>query len=410
MVVSANRKDLPALKKYEILDKIADGSMAAVYKGRHREDGTLVAIKVPNKAVEQNATLRGRFQQEFRVGKSLSHPNIVRTLDFGKEGATFYLVMEFIDGSDLWQRIEQLGPLPEKAAVDIIVQVARGLHAAHKHGIIHRDVKPGNILLDTNGTAKLGDLGLIKDLEMQAGLTCTGKGLGTPNFSAPEQFSDARHVDARCDVYGLAATLFMALTGELPFSGRSLAAILRLKLKNELRPPRQLVPSLSEKVNWAIRRALQADPGRRHASCQEFIQALTGEGGAPGAALGDIPPGGSRTKKPPSGNERRRAVRYNCNLPTFCQVMTSIHDGETTIEERWPVTVRDLSVAGIKFVLNRRFEPRTVVAVELASPDWSFQLSADMKVARVTRVRDGHWLIGGSFAEPISKEDLRKLL
>src|SRR5207244_2625913 len=110
----ADRKDWPALAKYEILSKIADGSMAAVYKGRHREDGTLVAVKVPNKAVEQNATLRGRFQQEFRVGSSLSHPNIVRALDFGREGPTFYLVMEFVDGPDLWERIEQAGRLPEK--------------------------------------------------------------------------------------------------------------------------------------------------------------------------------------------------------------------------------------------------------------------------------------------------------
>jgi serine/threonine protein kinase len=408
MITTTPQTDLPELEKYEVLGKIADGSMASVYKARRREDDTLVAVKIPSPAVTRQATLFERFQKEYRAGNSLCHPNIVRALDFGQEGPTVYLVMEFVDGPDLWQRIEQSGRLPEKEAVGIIAQVGEGLQEAHKHGIIHRDVKPDNILLAPDGRAKLADLGLIKDLEDSDALTRSRKGLGTPNFIAPEQFSDARHAGVRCDVYALAATLYMAVTGELPFRGRSLAATLRLKLNNELTPARQLVPGLSEKVDWAIRRALQVEPERRQASCGEFIQALTGEGPVAPWSPVERPAASPATKRP--ARERRRAVRYACHLSTFCELLTSIHDGEAAAHDSWPVTVRDLSVGGIKFAINRRFEAGTVIVVQLKAPDRSFQRSAEMRVIRVTPVRGGQWLIGGAFSEPLGKEELRKLL
>src|SRR5205814_314025 len=145
-------------------------------------------------------------------------------------------------------------------------------------GIIHRDVKPENILLTLDGQAKLGDLGLIKELEGDLELTNPDQGLGTPNFMAPEQFTEARSAGVRCDVYSLGATLYMAVTGVLPFQAKSIAVTLRKKLNNELTPPRELVPTLSKTVDWTIRRAVQVDPQRRHASCLEFIQSLTGEG------------------------------------------------------------------------------------------------------------------------------------
>src|SRR5262245_26993835 len=124
----------PELDDYEVLGKLADGSMASVYKGRRREDGSLVAIKVPHPEVADDEVLRERFRTEFRAGKNLDHPNIVRTLGFGQQGGTCFLVLEFVDGPDLWERIQKSGPLPEAEAVGIIVQVARGLHEAHKHG------------------------------------------------------------------------------------------------------------------------------------------------------------------------------------------------------------------------------------------------------------------------------------
>jgi serine/threonine protein kinase len=391
----------PVLCDYEVLDKIADGSMACVYRGRRRRDGTLVALKVPLPSVVNNPVLLERFQQEFRAGSTLCHDNLVRALDFGQEGETFFLVMEFVDGQDLWERIVQGGRLPEAEAVQILCQAAQGLDAAHKHGLIHRDVKPDNILLAANGRVKLGDLGLIKDLENELGLTCTRKGLGTPNFIAPEQFSAARHADVRCDVYGLGATLYMAVTGEPPFPGPSLAAVLRKKLANDLVPPRQLVPGLSERLDWAVRRALQADPGRRQASCQEFIRSLTAADGAPEPA--------ARPRPARPGRERRGSVRYPCTRVTVCSNLTSIHDGEDESLEKWEATVQDLSVTGVGLFLRRRFEPGTTVTVTLESPDRQHRRTLALQVTRVAQGRGG-WVVGGHFTRPLEKAELVQLL
>ena len=149
-------KEMPPLRDYELLGLIAEGSMASVYRGRRRQDGQPVAVKVPHPAVANNETLLERFRTEFRTGRELHHPNIVRTLDFGEEGGTCYLVLELVEGPDLWQLIMSRGQLPEAEAVAIIVQAARGLDEAHRHGVIHRDVKPDNILL---GPGRAGQAG-----------------------------------------------------------------------------------------------------------------------------------------------------------------------------------------------------------------------------------------------------------
>jgi serine/threonine protein kinase len=397
---------LPPLGDYEIVDRIAEGSMAWVYRGRHRETGAVVAIKVPLPSVAGDPVLHERFRNEFRAGSSLRHPNIVQVLDFHEEGPTCYLVMEHVEGPDLWERIQQRGRLPEEEAVEIIVQVARGLHEAHKHGIIHRDTKPENILLAADGTAKLADLGLIKDLEAEFNLTRPGRGLGTPNFAAPEQFTEARHATIRCDIYSLGATLYMAVTGELPFQAGSLGATLRKKLNDELVPPRQLVRALSERVDRAIRRAMLIDPVRRYVSCPRFIQALTADE-VPADAP---PPDRARPPRPRPASERRRSVRYPCTLPTVCDLLISIHAEGEGAQESWPGTALDLSVSGVRLLLKRRFEPGTVVTVLLRGPDQALRRQLGMRVTWVERARDGQWLTGGTFVPPLERGDLRQLL
>ena len=233
-----------------------------MFKGRDPSTEALVAIKLGSRALANNEVLLKRFEQEYRTTSTLQHPNIVRGLDFGWDDSRPYIVMEFVDGEDLWTRIERRGRLPEAETVNYISQVASGLHEAHKHGIIHRDIKPDNILLTKTGQAKLADLGLSKDLESDVELTQPARGIGTPNFISPEQFGDAKHAGVRCDIYSLGATLYMALTGQLPFAGRTLSAIMKLKMANDCLSPRQLVPELSEHIDWAVRRALMIDPER----------------------------------------------------------------------------------------------------------------------------------------------------
>jgi serine/threonine protein kinase len=265
-----------SIGSYDLLEKVAEGGMGAIYRGRHRETGQIVAIKIMPSHMAQNPVLLKRFEQEFRAASRLDHPNIVRAIDYSDNGNNPYLVMEFVEGESLGQKIEREGRMSESEAIRIIAQVAQGLHRAHKQNLIHRDVKPDNILVTPDGIAKLADLGLVKETETDLNLTKTGRGLGTPHFMAPEQFRNAKGADIRCDIYSLGATLYQMVTGELPFRSNGPLDAWMKKIQNELTPPRQLVPDLSERIDWAIRRAMSADPEKRPVSCREFIEDLTG--------------------------------------------------------------------------------------------------------------------------------------
>jgi serine/threonine protein kinase len=268
---------LDILGNYELLEELGKGGMGRVYKARHGQTGQVVALKVMSPLLARNPVLLKRFEQEFRITSRLDHLNIVRALDFCGKGPTPFLAMEFIEGTTVAQRLEAERQLPEQEAIRIIVQVSHGLHRAHRQGLIHRDIKPENILLTADGTAKITDLGLAKELDGAGELTQTGSGLGTPNFMAPEQFRNAKHADIRSDVYGLGATLYMMVTGKLPFGPKDPVQIMMGKLDESFVPPRQLVPGLSARTERAIRRAMSADPLARPASCREFAEDLLGQ-------------------------------------------------------------------------------------------------------------------------------------
>jgi len=267
---------MQSIGNYDLVEKIAEGGMGAIWRARDRRNGLVVAIKVMPPHMAANPVLLKRFEQEFRAASRLNHPNVVRALDYGDSGSSPYLVMEFVEGESLGQKLEREGKMPETEAIKVIAQVAQGLHRAHKQGLIHRDVKPDNILISPDGTAKLADLGLVKEAETDLNLTRTGRGLGTPHFMAPEQFRNAKGADVRCDVYSLGATLYVMVTGELPFKSSGPLDAWMKKIQNDLELPRELNPNLSERVNWAILRAMSADPEQRPKSCREFIEDLTG--------------------------------------------------------------------------------------------------------------------------------------
>jgi serine/threonine protein kinase len=276
MGLDTSRPTLQSVGDYDLVEKIAEGGMGTIYKGRHRQTGQTVAVKIVPPHMASNQVLLKRFEQEFRAASMLDHPNIVRALDYGHNGTTPYIVMEFVEGESLGQRIERDGKLPEIEAIRLIALAAQGLHKAHKMGLIHRDVKPDNIMVTPDGQAKLADLGLVKEAESDLNLTRTGRGLGTPHFMAPEQFRNAKNADIRCDIYSLGATLYMMVTGELPFKSCGPLDAWMKKVHNEIQPPRKLVPALSERVEWAILRAMSADPNLRPSTCREFVEDLTG--------------------------------------------------------------------------------------------------------------------------------------
>src|SRR5262249_51501104 len=179
--------------------------MGTVYKGRNRETGDIVAIKIVPPTAAKNPTLLKRFEREFTSARALDHPNIVKAIEFDGACATAFLVMEYVDGESPGKKIERDGKMDETEALRIIGEVSQGLYRAHKQGLIHRDVKPDNVLLGSDGKAKLTDLGLVKEIDDDYNLTKTGRGLGTPHFMAPEQFRDAKNADVRCDIYSLGA-------------------------------------------------------------------------------------------------------------------------------------------------------------------------------------------------------------
>ncbi len=274
--LDASKPTIQQIGNYDIIAKLAEGGMGAVYKARSRSTGDIVAIKVLPTGTSRNPVLLKRFQQEFEAAKKLDHENVVRAIEYCGTGASPFLVMEFVDGESLGQKIERDGRMSEEQAIRLLAQVCQGLHRAHKNQLIHRDVKPDNILVTKDGKAKLTDLGLVKDADNDLNLTRTGRGLGTPHFMAPEQFRNAKNADIRCDIYSLGATLYMMVTGEVPFGKVGPLDCWMKKIRNDYVLPREINPNISDRVDWAIRRAMSGDADKRPNSCREFIEDLTG--------------------------------------------------------------------------------------------------------------------------------------
>jgi serine/threonine protein kinase len=282
-MTSQNSPPLESIGNYDLLEKLGDGAMGVVYKARRWKSEDLVAIKVLHAHIAKNPILLKRFEQEFRISSKLDHPNIVKVIEFSSNGGQPYYVMEYIDGESLGDKLDREGKMPEEEAIRIIVDAAHGLHRAHRQGLIHRDIKPDNIMVTREGKAKILDLGLAKDQEQGADLTRAGHGLGTPDFMAPEQFRNAKNASVRCDIYSLGATLYQMVTGKIPFNEDEPIKAMMRKLRNELPTAREVNPAVSERTDWAVRRAMSANPDNRPASCREFAEDLLGQSTRSGA-------------------------------------------------------------------------------------------------------------------------------
>jgi serine/threonine protein kinase len=390
---------------YNVVEKLAEGGMSSVFKAVHRQTGQFVAIKVLHKDIARQPVLRKRFEQEFSATRELDHPNIVRSLEFGIQDAFPYLVMEYVDGKSLGDILEKRGPLPEGEAIRLISQVADGLNVAHEKHLIHRDIKPDNILVTKSGQAKLTDLGLAKNQQSEQDLTKSQSCFGTLNFMAPEQFEDAKRADFLCDLYSLGATLYQAVTGELPFRTRSLgniASIYKKKRENDIQPPRKLVPKLSSHVDFAIRRAIRANRHERFPSLRDFIAALEGResaAAAPAASLVPPPPPVSKSTK---GAERRVAIRHASNFETSCLPI------EKRRNNGWSGRAVNISASGICLSVVRRFEVGTVLTVDIKGRDSRLAHSFLLRVAWVKKSGE-LWHIGCAFDRKLSDIELREL-
>ena len=260
---------------YQILSKIGQGAMAVVFKAKQLSLDRIVAIKVLPKRLSENQEFVDRFYREGRAAAKLNHPNIVAAYDVGEAGGYHYFVMEFIDGETVYELLTDGKRVTEELAIDIIRKVARALEHAHTVGLVHRDVKPKNIMITKSGDVKLADMGLAREVtDHKTATEEAGRAYGTPYYISPEQIRGAIDIGIRADIYGLGATFYHAVTGKVPFTGPNPSAVMHKHLKETLVPPDHLNPKLSSAIGEIIEVMMAKSPDERYPTCAELISDL----------------------------------------------------------------------------------------------------------------------------------------
>ncbi len=260
-------------KDYEVLDRIGSGAMGTVFKARHKSLGRVVALKVLRPSLARDERFVNRLSREARIVAAFNHPNIVTGYDLGQEGGYHFFVMELVDGKSLRELLSEWGSFPESQVLDTAFKITSALDHAYQKGIIHRDIKPGNILVDADNKVKLTDMGLAKG---PADLTITREGatVGTPQYISPEQARDPQNVDVRSDLYSLGATLFHMCTGRPPFPAETIANVI-LKVVNDPAPSaRDVNPEVGEALSMVIRKLMAKDPDLRYQTPADLLKDL----------------------------------------------------------------------------------------------------------------------------------------
>jgi serine/threonine-protein kinase len=256
-------------ERYELNHLIARGGMAEVYRAHDRLLDRPVALKVLFPELSVDRSFVERFRREAQAAANLSDPNIVPVFDWGEDTGTYFIVMEFIDGRPLSSILKTAGPLSAERSADVGAHVAAALGYAHKHGVIHRDVKPGNVLITDEGRVKVTDFGIARAINTEESLTQTGAVMGTATYFSPEQ-AEGIGVDARSDIYSLGVVLFEMVTGRPPFLGDTPVAVASKHVRDHPPAPRELNPSIPPTFEAIILKAMAKDPDHRYATAEEL--------------------------------------------------------------------------------------------------------------------------------------------
>jgi serine/threonine protein kinase len=375
---------------FDLLERVGRGATATVYKAQRRSDGQIVALKLGARMLASDEANFARFKREFTKIRHMRHPHLVEALNFGEEKHVPYIVMEYIEGQNLEQRLQEQGPMPLPEAVAIIMQVAEGLRFMHLKHMLHRDVKPGNILLKDQNFAKLGDFGILKSLAPDSCMTRQGQAMGTIEFGSPEQFEDAKRADFRCDIYSLAATLYAMLTGYFPFGKGGVRRVLQRKKRNLFVPLRLVLPGLPTELCTLIARSIDADRNQRPAHMDEFITALK--------KIMATQPASEAPNEGDSGGgaERRTAARVSVSLPAE---FVPFHSHKRMSLR---ATIVDVSAGGLCLKTNTAIPLKSIV--EVTSPQTGATYIAQVRWIKKQAEQD--LLVGCSFACAPNPEEM----
>jgi serine/threonine-protein kinase len=265
--------ELRNLGDYRILRRLGEGGTGAVFLAYHGKENRQVAIKVLSKQLAEKQPSLDRFYREAKSGALLNHPNIVRNLAVGQDRQTglHYLVLEYVDGPSALDLLDKFKHLPVGDALHVALDIARALEHAHSRNVVHRDIKPGNILITLSGLAKLADMGLAKRTDETSHLTHARQGFGTPYYMPYEQAMNAKYADARSDIYALGATLYHLLVGEVPFPGETSLEIVDKKDIGTFTPASQVNPDVPRAVDVILSKMMAREPRDRYQTASELI-------------------------------------------------------------------------------------------------------------------------------------------
>ena len=311
--------------RYEVLEKIGTGGMSDVYKAKCHKLNRFVAIKVLKQEFSENANFVSKFRTEAQAAAGLMHPNIVNVYDVGEENGIYYIVMELVEGITLKKYIEKKARLSFKEAVSIAIQVSMGIEAAHNNHIIHRDIKPQNIIISKDGKVKVTDFGIAKAATSN---TITSNVMGSVHYTSPEQ-ARGGYSDEKSDIYSLGITIFEMLTGRVPFNGETTVAIAIKHIQEELPSPKEFVPEIPASVEGIVMKCCQKSPDRRYQSMPEVIADLKQSLMNPEEAIVSNDPDMEAGTRPITDSERAQIKRR-----------TTYHDRHEYEEREQPMRLR----------------------------------------------------------------------